>query len=798
MRRDGRARAAGGGAAAPADRLGRRLTGRTARRLTRSAGSAKMRADSPAFGVLPVTRPLVLAFLLSAVCTATGAQDAPMRGFDSAGSDVQRSLEADFAARLDAADQDAWMRRLSERPHHVSSTWGRENAQFIRDRFAAWGYDAAIVPYRILFPVPTERRLEMTAPTSFTASLEEAPLAEDPSTRRTEELLPPYHAFSVDGDVEGELVFVNYGLEEDYDWLARNGIDVAGKIVIAKYGRSWRGIKPKIAAERGAIGTIIYSDPADDGYGRGDTYPDGPFKHPTGVQRGSVMDMPLHPGDVLTPGIGATEDAPRLDMAEVDVLTSIPVLPISYADAEPLLAALGGPVAPRDWFGQLPITYHAGPGPARVRLKVAFDWRMVEAHNVIATLEGDRFPDEWVMRGNHHDAWNHGAADPISGLVALMAEAKAIGELAADGRRPARTLVYAAWDAEEQGLIGSTEWVEDNAEALDAQLVAYLNTDGNSRGFLSAGGSHTLERFVNEVAADVTDPQTGVPLTTRLRARLRVSDDPAQRAAADAPWLAISPLGSGSDYTPFLQHLGIASLNTSFGGEGPGGSYHTLYDTYTHYTRFRDPDFEYGVALAEFNGRATLRLANAPLLPFEFTALAKRIGGWLEEIETMTASMREETKRLKALLDDGVYALALDPQDTLGPPAPEAPVPFLNFAPLHNALARLEAAAADWDGLDVDPTTLDGRTLGQLNRLLYTSERTLTREAGLPGRPWFRHYVYAPGFYTGYGVKTLPAVREAVEERAFDGLDEHVARTADALDALSVRVERLVGILSRR
>jgi N-acetylated-alpha-linked acidic dipeptidase len=689
------------------------------------------------------------------------------------------------------------MRRLAERPHHVSSSWGRQNAEFIRAQFEAFGFDAQIVSYRILFPTPTQRRLQMTAPTPFTASLTEAPLDEDPSTRVVDELLPPYHAFSVDGDVEGELVFVNYGLEEDYAWLARHGIDVAGKIVIAKYGRSWRGIKPKIAAEHGAIGTIIYSDPADDGYGKGDTYPEGPFKHPSGVQRGSVMDMPLHPGDVLTPGIGATPEAQRLTREQVDVFTSIPVLPISYADAKPLLEAIGGPVAPESWFGQLPITYHAGPGPARVRLTLEFDWKMVEAHNVIARLEGSRFPNEWVMRGNHHDAWNHGAADPISGLVALMAEAKAIGALAAAGQRPARTLIYAAWDAEEQGLIGSTEWVEDHAAELDSKLVAYLNTDGNSRGFLRAGGSHTLQRFVNEVAADVDDPLTDVPTTKRLRARLEVSDDADDRALAAERYLPISPLGSGSDYTPFLQHLGIASLNTSFGGEGPGGSYHTLYDTYAHYTRFRDPGFTYGVALAQFNGRAMLRLANADLLPFEFTALADNVATYLEEIETFTRKMREDTARRNALIADGTYALALDPKDTLSPPASEIEVPFLNFAPLHNALARLRSAAAAYDALEVDPAAATPDLLRQVNRLLYTSERELTREDGLRGRPWFRHFIYAPGFYTGYGVKTLPAVREAIEEREFDVLDGEVARTARVLDALSQRIGDLVFLLDR-
>jgi N-acetylated-alpha-linked acidic dipeptidase len=507
------------------------------------------------------------------------------------------------------------------------------------------------------------------------------------------------------------------------------------------------------------------------------------------------MDMPLRPGDVLTPFVGATEDAERLDRDDVEVLTSIPVLPISYADAEPLLRAMTGPVAPEDWFGQLPLTYHLGPGPARVRLHLEFDWTMVEAHNVIARLEGSTYPDEWVMRGNHHDGWNHGAADPISGLVALMDEARVVGELAAAGRPPKRTLVYAAWDAEEQGLIGSTEWVEHHAAELDAHLVAYLNTDGNSRGFVNVGGSHTLQALVNGVLDDVADPQTDATVAERRRARMRTHGDADARTAAAAPMIELYPLGSGSDYTPFLQHLGIASLNTSFGGEGPGGSYHTRYDTFEHYTRFRDPGLVYGAALAEVNGRMTLRLANANLLPFEFTALADNVSGYLEEVEALVEDMREETERLNGLIEDGSFSLSLDPQETLAPPSPELPVPFVNLAPLQNAVARLEASAEAYADLEVAPASLPASTLEEANRLLYTSERVLTDPQGLPRRPWFRHHVYAPGFYTGYGVKTLPAVREAIEEREFDILDGEVARTAAVLEAMATRIDALVALL---
>ena len=538
-------------------------------------------------------------------------------GFDAAGSAAQRALEADFDSRIDAREMEAWLRDLSFEPHHVGSPKGYANAQRLAELFTSWGYATEIAEYEILFPTPKTRELELVSPGSFTASLTEEALDEDPSTSRTQDLLPPYNAFSRDGEVEAELVFVNYGMPADYEVLERHGISVEGKIAIAKYGRSWRGIKPKLAGEKGAIGTLIYSDPLDDGYGQGETYLQGPFKHESAVQRGSVMDMPTYPGDVLTPGIGATPDAVRLDRADAPTITEIPVLPISYKDAMPLLAAMGGDVVPAEWRGGLPITYHMGPGPARVRLKLEFNWTMVTAYNVIARLEGSEFPDEWVIRGNHHDGWNHGAADPISGLVALMAEAKAVGELAQAVNAPARTLIYAAWDAEEPGLIGSTEWVEHHAAELSEHAVAYLNTDGNSRGFINIGGSHTLERLMGGVTADVIDPQTGVSVDARRRAMLTLEGSNARikNEAKNRAQLRISPLGSGSDYTPFLQHLGIASINIAFGGEAQDGSYHTLYDTYEHYLKFRDPGLYYGVALAQVAGRATLRIANAQRFP---------------------------------------------------------------------------------------------------------------------------------------------------------------------------------------
>ncbi|MCS5580437.1 MAG: M28 family peptidase [Gammaproteobacteria bacterium] len=715
--------------------------------------------------------------------------DGQLLGFDETTSTIQHQLETEFDSHIDRAEMDEWLRELSSEAHHVGSPKGKKNADALAALFRSWNYAVEIAEYQILFPEPLTRELELLYPYQFTASLTEDSLEEDPSTSVIDNLLPPYNAFSIDGEAEGELVFVNYGTPADYEILERYGISVAGKIAISKYGGSWRGIKPKLAGEKGAIATIIYSDPGDDGYGPGDVYPEGPFKNDSGVQRGSVMDMPTYPGDVLTPGIGATADARRLPKEEAPTITQIPVLPISYRDALPLLEAMGGAVVPNEWRGGLPITYHLGPGPGRIRLKLEFDWKMVTAYNVIARLEGSQYPDEWIIRGNHHDGWNHGAADPISGLIALLSEAKAMSRLANDGFGPARTVIYAAWDAEEPGLIGSTEWAEHHAAELQEHTVAYLNTDGNGRGFVNIGGSHVLERFFNEVIADIDDPQTGVSVKERRRANLSInsSNENTRTEAKNRSDLRISPLGSGSDYTPFLQHLGIASANIGFGGESAGGSYHTMYDTYEHYSKWIDPGLVYGEVLAQVAGHATLRLANAPRLPFEFKGFTDNVSVYISEIETLADNMRTNTEETNQNITDGIYDLILDPTKSFGPPAVQTQVPFFNFAPLKNALARLESAAENYE------TTIAGGIAAttEENYLLYQTERELIRQEGLNGRPWYKHHIYAPGFYTGYGVKTIPGVREAIEQRQFDEVAEQIDIAAEVLTKMAVKVEEL-------
>jgi N-acetylated-alpha-linked acidic dipeptidase len=712
-------------------------------------------------------------------------------GFTPASAQQQKTLEDKFDANLSANNLDIWMKRLAARPHHLGSPYGKENAEYIRDLFKSWGFDASLETYRVLFPTPRIRQLELVGPSRFKAKLTEPPLKEDATSGQIKEQLPTYNAYSGDGDVTAELVFVNYGVPDDYEALERMGIDVKGKIVIAKYGGSWRGIKPKVAHEHGAIGCLIYSDPNGDGYFQGEVYPKGPFRNEHGVQRGSVMDMPIYPGDPLTPGVGATSEATRLQQDDAATILKIPVLPISYADAQPLLAALGGQVAPPAWRGSLPITYHVGPGPARVRLNLQFDWKLVDCHNVIAKWQGSTHPDEWVIRGNHHDAWVNGANDPISGMVALMEEARAISELTKTGWKPKRTLVFCAWDGEEQGLIGSTEWVEHHAAELKQKAVAYINSDGNGRGFLYAGGSHTLETMMDEISRVVTDPQTGVSVLERNTAQraTTATTTAARKKILDKKTLTLFALGSGSDYSPFFQHLGIPSLNIGYGGEDDGGEYHSIYDSYDLYVRFKDPKFEYGVTLAKTAGRATLRLSESEVLPFDFSPFLQTFNGYVSEVTTLLDEKREEYKVTNQMIREKQFSTAADPTIKYIPPTFKDDVPYLDFSPLQNALASLEQATEEFKKLkSMNPVPLTNLT--SLNKILYQAEQSLMEPEGLPRRPWYKHTVYAPGLYTGYGVKTLPGIREAVEQGYWREAEAQIKILAAAIDRYTQEIQK--------
>jgi N-acetylated-alpha-linked acidic dipeptidase len=738
---------------------------------------------------------LLLSFALLTNALAVPEDKPLLLGFTRETSERERALEARFDAALRKENLREWMRRLTARPHHVGSAYGKENAEFIASQFRSWGYETEIEEFHVLFPTPKTRLLEMVSPEKFTAKLAEPKLAEDTTSNQTAEQLPVYNAYSIDGDVTGQLVYVNYGVPRDYEELAKRGIDVKGKIAIARYGGSWRGIKPKVAAEHGAVGCLIYSDPRDDGYFQGDVYPKGAWRSDLGAQRGSVEDMPLYPGDPLTPNVGATKDAKRLAIKDAPTLTKIPVMPISYADALPLLRAMGGPMAPEGWRGALPIPYHLGPGPATVHLKLEFNWNTVSAYDVIAKLRGQERPDEWVIRGNHHDAWVNGANDPISGLVALMEEARGVGELAKTGWKPKRTIIYAAWDGEEPGLLGSTEWVETHADQLRRNAAIYINSDTNGRGFLYVGGSHTLEKFINEVARDVTDPQKKVSVLERARAQLLIngSEDEKRNAGTRAD-LRIEALGSGSDYTPFIQHIGIAALNLGYGGEDNGGSYHSIYDSFDHYTRFGDPGFDYGLALAQTAGRAVLRYANADVLPLSFSNLSETVGTYLGEVTKLADTMREETTQKNRFVNDKIFEVAADPTEPYVVPKLEEPVPFINFAPLQNALVRLQESSRNYDSA-MNTLVSTGRlpapeAARSLDEILIRTERLMTRNEGLPRRSWFKHQIYAPGFYTGYGVKTLPAVREAIEQRNWREASEQVVIVARIIEQVAAEIDR--------
>ncbi|MGO9932488.1 MAG: transferrin receptor-like dimerization domain-containing protein [Steroidobacteraceae bacterium] len=724
-----------------------------------------------------------------------------MEGFSAAGAAAQLQLEMRFDSDLSAAELRAWMQQMSSAPNHVGSAHDKANAEFELAKFREWGWDATIEEFSVLYPTPREVSVELVAPTHFKVRLTEPPIEGDSTSTQTKDELPAYNVYGGDGEVSAELVYVNYGMPDDYRELERQGVSVKGRIVLTRYGGGWRGLKPKLAYEHGAAGCLIYSDPRDDGYGEGDVYPKGGYRPPDGVQRGSVEDLTLYSGDPLTPGVGSVPGAPRLALKDVRTVLKIPVLPISYAAAQPLLAALGGRVAPAAWRGGLPLAYHIGPGPAQVHMKVVSNWDQKPVYDVVAKIRGSQEPERWIIRGNHHDGWVFGAADPLSGQVALMAEAKAIGKLVKEGWRPRRTLVYSSWDGEEPGLLGSTEWAETHAAELKTKAVLYVNSDSNARGFLLAEGSHALQHFLSEVARDVKDPETGASTLGRSLAARRVvnyeATGGAEAAHGDANGdLQLGALGSGSDYTPFLQHLGVNSLNLGFGGEADYGVYHSAYDSFDHFRRFVDPTFEYGVALAKIAGRVMLRASQAELIPVHETDFAASIAGYADELHKLSDSMRTKTRELDKLLDDDAYKLAANPGRPRGPPPRADEVPYLNFAELDNAVQKLEQSAKAFDKEYARLEASDAAELNgereRVNSTLSILEQSLTDARGLPGRDWYQHMIYAPGAHTGYGVKTLPGIREAIEERRWEEANQYIGVVSRALNAYSTRLDRAI------
>jgi N-acetylated-alpha-linked acidic dipeptidase len=710
-------------------------------------------------------RPLVatclsLLFSISAVT----AEESHMKGFLGDEIATQREWELKFRAIPNPQNLREYMSVITEEPHIAGLPGSKRVADYILAKFQSFGLNAWIEETEALMPLPTERYLELLEPESYVAALEEPALSEDKDSADPGQL-PTYNAYAAEGDVTAQLVYVNYGIPEDYEKLEEMGVDVEGKIVIARYGRSWRGIKAKLAQTHGAVGCLIYSDPRDDGYYQGLSYPEGPFRPEHGVQRGSIMDMPIHPGDPLSPGFGAKTGEPKLEISEAKTLVKIPVLPISWGDALPLLAQLRGQLAPEEFRGALPITYHVGPGPALVRMKLSLDWQTRPLYNVLARIDGEVFPDEWIVHGNHHDAWNNGATDPTSGNVALMETARAFAELNKQGWRPKRTLIFALWDGEEWGLLGSTEWAETHKEELRTKGVVYINSDSTGKGWLAMGGSHTLQELVNDVARDITDPKRGVSVWEAARARRieQADDDEERQEIEQSDDLRIAALGSGSDYTVFLDHLTMASLNLGFGGDSNGGVYHSNYDSFDWYVRFSDSDFVFGRALSQTIGTTMMRLANATVLPFNFIDLADTMARYVDEIEEAHDEMEG--------------------------------APDIDMEPVETSLSKLRAAGEAYEEALEALSALDARAveaqpeLQRLNQLLYQSERQLGHDEGLPNREWFRHQVYAPGFYTGYGVKTIPGVREGIEEEAWEQARYYVNVVAEALEGLVTQVD---------
>jgi N-acetylated-alpha-linked acidic dipeptidase len=716
-------------------------------------------------------------------------------------------LEQQFDKALSSTEMGGWLKTLAAEPNHVGSPHDKANAELVLQMFKEWGWDARIETFEVLYPTPLSETLEITGAAPFKATLTEAPVPGDDSSSRTAAQLPAYVAYQGDGDVTAPLVYVNYGNREDYDELERMGVSVKGKIAIARYGRGWRGLKPKLAQDHGAIGCIIYSDPHEDGYDQDDVYPKGPARPAQGFQRGSVADMPIFPGDPLTPGIAATKDAKRLTVAEAPTILKIPVLPISYGDARHFLETLDGRVVPRSWAGSLPITYHVGGNGAPVHLAVKSDWSLKTLYNVVATIKGSLYPDEWVMRGNHRDGWVFGATDPLSGQIALLGEAKAIGALLKTGWKPKRTLVYLSWDGEEPGLLGSTEWAEAHAAELQQKALLYINSDANARGFLGAGGSHSLQHFVNQIAADITDPETGVTVQKRAHARLQVeaaragADEDtraaARAAADDGKDLPIEALGSGSDYSAYLQHLGLPTLDMGYHGEGnSGGVYHSAYDDYEHHSRFVDPGFVYAAVLAKTIGRAVLRTSEAELPQVRYGDFAEHVAAYLGEVQALAKSRRERAEAQAKLLSDGAYRLADDPTKSSGPPTALKKVPHFNLAPLEDAVDRLRISAKAYDSaMAAKGAALSDKVKDQLVGLARAAEETLAPEVGLPGRPWYRNLIYAPGRFTGYGAKTLPGVREAIEDERWADVDRYAALTAQALNHYADKLDDGVRLL---
>jgi N-acetylated-alpha-linked acidic dipeptidase len=731
--------------------------------------------------------------ILLPVSAVSQQAPAPLLGFTPQSETVERTWESKFMAIPDAQRISGNMHQLAAHPHNVGSAAQRANAEWLVKQYTSWGWDAKIEQFDVLYPTPKTRVLELLGAKPYKARLEEPAVPEDPYTQDKSPAMPPYNMYAIDGDVTGPLVYVNNGMQSDYEELERNGVSVKGAIVIARYGGGWRGLKPKLAYEHGAIGCIIYSDPADDGYGQGATIPAGPMRPEWGVQRGSVADTTLYAGDPLTPGEPSIPGTKRLAIKDSKVIVQVPTIPISWGDAKPLLEQLGGRTVPASWRGALPLTYKFGPGPATVHLKIESDWGTKPVLDVIATMKGSEEPDTWIVRGNHYDGWVNGADDPISGQSALIEEARALGELHKQGWNPKRTLVYAAWDGEEPGLLGSTEWAEMHADQLLKHGAIYINSDENGRGYFGASGSQSFELMVNQITHEMIDPETGKSVWDRQKAAQLTGRGRGAGAAvaSERKTIEFGPAGSGSDYAGFIDHLGVASINIGYGGEDRGGTYHSAYDTPWHWDQFADKDEVYGKLFAQTAGTIVMRIADAEIMPYSFNELELTVNEYATSLKNELKQLQTDSATRSRLLKSGAYALANDPKNPVAPPPELAMPPAMDFTALDNALEKLKAAAADYAQASAKAPSLPADKRKQINDGLAVAERKLVAADGLPGRPWTKHLIYAPGTFTGYGASTLPGVREALEAGRFDEARQQLGVLAQALNDEAAFIEGL-------
>jgi N-acetylated-alpha-linked acidic dipeptidase len=701
--------------------------------------------------------------LLMGAMTRVAREQATIRGFASARVAEEQALEQKLRTIPDPAHAESNLRHLTSEPHLAGTDASKRVAEWLRSQYESYGFDAKIVSYNVWLAQPKEVRLELTAPQKQTLATPEEPIHEDKDTFDKRAVMA-FNAYVPSADVTAPVVYVNYGTQEDYRVLDSMGISVAGKIVLTRYGKCYRGIKTKLAEEHKAVGVIIYSDPEDDGYDAGDMFPRGPWRPMSGIQRGSVEYTQIYPGDPLTPGVAATPDAKRLAPADAKNLSRIPTLPINPQDGAAILSKLDGPHVPRPWQGGLPFTYHVGAGAATAHIKLVMDYAQRSIYDVIAKLHGSS-DDEWVVLGNHHDAWVFGAVDPSSGTATMLEAARALGDLARNGWKPRRTIVICEWDGEEEGLIGSTEWVEQNRAELQAKAIVYLNTDVGVAGpNLSASAVPSLKEFVRDATRAVTNPQSGESVYETWRAhdaRAAVEELGSARpsgqaeASGEAP---VSALGAGSDFCPFLDFAGIASADVGFVGDY--GVYHSLYDDFYWMKKFGDPEFKYHATLAKIIGTMALRLDEADVLPFDYGAYAAEISRATQEMQKRAGEQGINAAEVKPVVDAA--------------------------SQLSESAAKLAHALQSGGGYSVDLAAQ-----ARLNRDLATVDQSLLDPDGLQGRTWYKHTIYAPGSYAGYAAEILPGPSEALDRKDAATFEIEAKALAAGLRRASAKLDEI-------